>query len=250
MTPRATCTTSARAEREAVQPATTLLRISVVIPTLNEASTIVTCLKRLAEQGPDEIVVADASSPDGTAGLAAPHCTRVVTAPRGRGVQQNRGASAASGEILLFLHADCWLDPGALARLRRFVARNPRVPGGCFRMLVEDVDPRFRAIDTAADLRAAFLGIPYGDQGLFVPRWAFTQSGGFPETPLMDDVLLALRLRRLGRLVVLGPRIHVSPRRWKHQGLFRQSIRNWALTALALVGTPTDILARHYPTIR
>jgi rSAM/selenodomain-associated transferase 2 len=235
-----------------VEPATkrNSLRVSVVIPTLNEASTILACLTRLADQGADEIVVADASSPDGTADLAASHATCVVVAPRNRGVQQNQGAAATSGEILLFLHADCWLDPDALPWLRRFVARHPRVPGGCFRMYVEDPDPLFRAIDTCAHWRAGLLGIPYGDQGFFVPRWAFNQAGGFPEVRLMDDVLLALRLRKLGRLAVLPPRIHVSPRRWKKQGLVRQTLRNWCLTSLAAVGAHPDTLSRYYPIIR
>lgn len=226
------------------------MRISVVIPTWNEATTIVVALARLADQGADEVVVADASSPDGTAALASSAGARVVSSPRGRGVQQNRGAAATTGDLLLFLHADCWLESGALAALRRFAARHPRVPGGCFRMRVDDPDPRFRPINVAADLRAGLLGVPYGDQGIFVTRPAFDRAGGFPETRLMDDVLLALRLRRLGRLVVLRPEIRVSPRRWKQQGIFRQSLRNWSLTAAAAVGISTDTLARFYPTVR
>ncbi|HEV3163954.1 MAG TPA: TIGR04283 family arsenosugar biosynthesis glycosyltransferase [Isosphaeraceae bacterium] len=226
------------------------MRVSVVIPTYNEATTIAAALDRLANQEVDELVVADASSPDGTASVAASRGVHVVTSPRGRGVQQNRGARATTGEILVFLHADCWLEPGALALLRRFLSRHPRVPGGCFRMRVSDPDPRFRLIDAAAHLRAGLLGIPYGDQGLFVPRWAFDRVGGFPELPLMDDVYLALKLRRLGRLAVLPAPIHVSPRRWKHTGLWQQTLDNWRLTALASLGVSTHILARHYPIIR
>src|SRR4051812_40146933 len=95
-------------------------RVSVVIPTLDESTTIVESLDRLAGQGADEVVVVDASSADGTAALARGAGVRVVESPRGRGVQQNRGAAATSGEVLLFLHADCWLDPGAVSTLRRF----------------------------------------------------------------------------------------------------------------------------------
>src|SRR5262249_54043541 len=120
--------------------------VSEIIPTLQESSTIIGCLEHLAGQGADEVVVADASSPDGTADLAAPLCTLVVRSPRGRGVQQNRGAAASSGDVLLFLHADCRLEAGALDLLRRFVRRHPRVPGGCFRMRVEDRDLRYRLI--------------------------------------------------------------------------------------------------------
>jgi rSAM/selenodomain-associated transferase 2 len=224
--------------------------VSVVIPTYNEAATIARTLERLAGQGADEVVVVDAESPDGTAALAAAWCSRVVTAPRGRGVQQNRGAAVAAGDVLLFLHADCWLEEGAVAVLRRFVGRHPRVPGGCFRMRVEAPGPAFRAIDAAAHLRAGVLGMPYGDQGIFVPRWAFDRVSGFPQTRLMEDLLMARKLRRLGRLALLSPRIHVSPRRWRHQGILRQTLRNAALTAAEAVGVGTDVLARFYPVVR
>jgi hypothetical protein len=137
-----------------------------------------------------------------------------------------------------------------VAALRRFVGRHPRVPGGCFRMRVEAPERAFRAIDAAGHLRAGVLGLPYGDQGLFVPRWAFDRVGGFPETRLMEDLLLARELRRLGRLALLPARIYVSPRRWRHQGLLRQTLRNWALTAAAALGVGTETLARFYPVVR
>ncbi|WP_169974859.1 TIGR04283 family arsenosugar biosynthesis glycosyltransferase [Tautonia rosea] len=227
-----------------------LPRVSVVIPTLNETSTIGSCLDHLAGQSVDEVIVADAGSPDGTAELANRAGARVVAAPRGRGVQQNRGASEASGDVLLFLHADCRLETGAIDVLKRFVARCPKVPGGCFRMRVDASEWAFRAIDAAAHLRAGVLGVPYGDQGMFVPRWAFDRVGGFPELPLMEDVFLMLRLRRLGRIALLPRSIQVSPRRWRNQGILAQSVRNWALTAGAAAGISTRTLARFYPVVR
>ncbi|MBX6312250.1 MAG: TIGR04283 family arsenosugar biosynthesis glycosyltransferase [Isosphaeraceae bacterium] len=225
-------------------------RVSVVIPTWNEASTIVACLTRLSRQGVDEVVVADADSPDGTAELAAALGVRVLRSLRGRGVQQNRGAAATTGDVLLFLHADCWLEDGAIDQLRRFVARNPKVPAGCFRMRVADGDPRFRPIDAAAHLRAGVLGLPYGDQALFVPRPVFERVGGFPEVPLMEDVCLALRLRRLGRIALLPAQVYTSARRWRRLGITRQTLRNWSLTALAALGVRLEVLARLYPAIR
>jgi rSAM/selenodomain-associated transferase 2 len=226
------------------------LRVSVVIPTLDEAGTIVATLRRLARQGADEVVVADGGSGDGTVALAWGEGVRVVAAPRGRGSQQNRGAAATSGEILLFLHADCWLEPGALAALRRYVADHPRVPGGCFRMRVDADEPLFRAIDAAAHLRAGVLGVPYGDQGIFATRRSFEHVGGFPEVALLEDVILSLNLRRLGRLALLPARIHVSPRRWRHQGLIRQTLRNWCLTLSAACGIPPQVLSRFYSIVR
>jgi rSAM/selenodomain-associated transferase 2 len=222
----------------------------VVIPTLNEAATIVETLRRLAGQEGDEVIVADASSPDGTADLARHEGARVIDSPRGRGVQQNRGAAAASGHALVFLHADCRLEEGAIAVLRRFLAGHPRVAAGCFRMRVAAEHPLYRGIELAAHLRAGLLGLPYGDQGLFVTRRAFEQVGGFPEVPLMEDLGLAMRLRRLGRVAVLSPRIFVSPRRWAEHGIIGQTLRNWALTAAAAVGVPVSTLARFYPHVR
>ncbi len=226
------------------------LRVSVVIPTLNESTTIVDSLARMVGQGADEVVVVDAASPDGTAALARSVGARVVDAPRGRGIQQNRGAAATSGDVLLFLHADCWLEPGAVGVLRLFVRDHPKVPGGCFRSRVQAEVPMFRAIDSAAHFRAGVLGVPYGDQAIFATRRAFERVGGFPEIPLMEDVFFSLRLRRLGRLGLLPSRVHVSPRRWHHQGLVRQTVRTGFLTASAAVGVPTPILARLYPLVR
>jgi rSAM/selenodomain-associated transferase 2 len=226
------------------------MRVSVVIPTYQEATTILACLSRLAAQGADEVVVADGCSSDGTAELAKRHGARVITAPLGRGTQQNLGAAATSGDVLLFLHADCRLETGAIEVLRRFMCGHPRIPGGCFRMRVDAADPRFRLIDLAADIRGGLLGIPYGDQGLFASRWAFERVGGFPETRLMEDVLLSLKLRQLGRVVRLPARIFVSPRRWQRTGIVRQSVWNWTLTLLAALQVPPDRLARHYPVVR
>lgn len=225
-------------------------RVAVVIPTLNEASTIAACLQDLATQGPDELIVADAGSPDGTADLAAAAGARVLRTPRGRGQQQNLAVAATTSELLLFLHADCRLEPGALDVLRRFAVRNPLVPGGCFRMAVEAQGLGFRSIDAAAHLRAGVLGIPYGDQAIFARRSAFDAVGGFPEIPLMDDLYFALRLRRLGRLALLPRRVFVSARRWRQAGLVRQSLRNWTLTALAAGGVSPERLGRFYPVIR
>ena len=225
-------------------------RVSVVIPTLNEATTIAACLDQLAALGPFEVIVADADSPDGTAAIAEERGARVVRSPRGRGVQQNLGAAATSGDVLLFLHADCRLELGGIEAIRRLVGRCPSIPGGCFRMRVDAPDLRFRAIDAAAHLRAGLFEVPYGDQGLFVTRRAFDRVGGFPEVPLMEDVLIVIRLRRLGRLALLPRSVIVSDRRWRRYGIVGQSLRNWALTAAAVAGVGPATLARYYPVVR
>ena len=227
-----------------------LPRVSVVIPTLNEASMIAGCLMSLVGLGADEVVVVDAASPDGTAEIARGLGVRVIESCRGRGVQQNLGAMATTGEVLLFLHADCRPAPSAILKLKQFVASNPRVPGGCLRMRVDTNGLAFRMIDATAHVRAGVLGVPYGDQAIFARRRAFEAVGGFPETKLMDDVLFSLKLRRLGRVALLRPEVRVSDRRWRACGIARQTARNWLLTAMAAAGVSPDRLARFYPAVR
>jgi rSAM/selenodomain-associated transferase 2 len=225
--------------------------VAVVIPTLNESAVIAGCLDALAAQGPDEVVVVDAGSGDGTAMIAAATgLARVISTRRNRGAQQNAGARATTAEVMLFLHADCRLGVGALDQVRAIARRAPRCPGGCLRMRVEDADWRFRAIDLAADVRAGVLGLPYGDQAIWARRAAFERVGGFPELRLMDDLGFAMRLRRLGRLVVAPADVSVSPRRWKSRGLLRQTLTNWRLTLLATLGVSPNRLARSYGSVR
>jgi len=224
--------------------------VAVVIPTLNEARTIAVGLQRILAEAPDELVVIDGGSSDETVSLVKSAGVRVLESPRGRADQQNRGAESTSSEILLFLHADCHLEPGSLLHLRQYMSDHPGISGGCFRMIVESDDWRFRAINRAADIRAGVIGIPYGDQGIFVRRTLFNRLGGFPVVPLMEDVFLSLKIRGLGRIAVLPKRIFVSPRRWQSRGLIYQTLLNWCLTIAAAAHVSPEHLARYYPPIR
>jgi rSAM/selenodomain-associated transferase 2 len=223
--------------------------VSIIIPTLDEAAVIADTLRSLRAQRPHEIVVVDGGSSDGTALLAEGLADRVLTGPRGRAAQMNHGAAHASGDILLFLHADCRPEAGALAQAERLLAR-PGVVAGCFRLRVAAAAPVYRLIDGCATARVLLTGIVYGDQGLYLRRETFARVGGFPPLRLMEDVFLSLALRRLGRVVVAPARAHVSARRWRHQGVLRQTLRNWALTAAVLCGANPDRLARFYPAVR
>jgi rSAM/selenodomain-associated transferase 2 len=223
--------------------------VSVIIPTLNEAAGVADTLTRLRRQAPHEILVADGGSTDGTPDLAAPLADRVLTGVRGRAAQMNHGAAHATGDVLLFLHADCVPEAGALAAAERCLAR-PGVVAGCFRMTVTASPWVYRLIDACATARVRLTQIAYGDQGLFLRRDTFERVGGFPPLRLMEDVFLGLRLRRLGRVVAAPARVFVSPRRWLRQGVVRQTLRNWALTALAAAGVHPDRLAAYYPAVR
>lgn len=222
--------------------------VSIVIPALNEAVCIAATVASLRQLRPLEVLVVDGGSTDGTAEHAR-SADRVLTSPPGRAAQMNHGAARASGDVLLFLHADCTLEAGALTAAERLLARRG-VAAGCFRMRVIAGERAYRLIDLAATARVRATGIVYGDQGLFVRREVFDAVGGFPPLRFMEDVFLSRALRRRGRVVVAPQRIFVSDRRWRRVGVASQSLRNWALTALALAGVHPDRLARFYPAVR
>ncbi len=225
------------------------MRISVIVPALQEEAAIVRCLDSLRVQQPHEVIVVDGGSRDRTRDLAASRCDRLVHGPRGRAKQMNLGVAHASGDILLFIHADCHLEAGALDEARGLL-RSPGVVAGCFQMRVTEEHPLYRSIDGCASVRVRWTGLIYGDQGLFVTRQTFNAVGGFPELRLMEDVFISRELRKHGRIVVGRKRIWVSPRRWQKMGIVRQTLRNWTLTALAGVGVHPDSLARYYPAVR
>lgn len=224
------------------------MSISIVIPTWNEASCIAETIRSLRGERPHEIIVVDGGSNDATIALAA-EADRVVTSEPGRALQMNAGAAIASGAHLLFLHADCRLEAGALRAIERTLAR-PAVVAGCLSMRVEAEAWGFRSIDACATARVRFTGIIYGDQGLFLRRRDFEQLGGFPALRFMEDVFFSRRLQSRGRVVVVNKKIYVSPRRWRKVGLVQQTLRNWTLTALAVAGVSPDRLAEYYPRVR
>jgi rSAM/selenodomain-associated transferase 2 len=222
--------------------------ISVVIPTLNEEACLAEHLAQLRAHRPRQIIVADGGSTDGTCRAAA-GANVLLVVPRGRSNQMNAGAERATGDVLLFLHADCSLEEGALDEAERLALRRS-VAAGCFTMHVQAAGWLYRSIDACATARVQLTGLIYGDQGLFVRRRLFEQLGGFPRLRFMEDLFFSRLLRRQGRIVVGKRRIFVSPRRWQRGGLMRQTLRNWTLTALAAGGVHPDRLAAYYPVVR
>jgi rSAM/selenodomain-associated transferase 2 len=230
-----------------VAPLGVAVTISVIIPTLNEATCIARTVASLRSQSPCEVLVVDGGSTDGTRELASG--ARVLEGARGRAAQMNHGAVHARGDHLLFLHADCELEDDALVIAERCLSRSG-VAAGCFQMTVQAPGILYRLIDGAATARVGLTGLIYGDQGLFVSRRLFEKVRGFPLLRLMEDVFISKTLRQHGRMVVAPRRIFVSPRRWQQHGIIRQSLRNWTLTALAAAGVHPDRLAQFYPVIR
>ena len=223
-----------------------MVRISVIVPALNEARCIERCLASVrAQRLPAEVVVVDGGSTDATAALAAPQA-RVLRGPRGRAVQMNAGARACTGDALLFLHADSALHPHALPALAHAL-RDPGVAGGTFTLRFDRDSPALRLY--AACTRLPGRLFHYGDQGIFVRRAVFERLGGFRALPLMEDVDLLDRLRAHGRVALLPYPVTTSARRFARHGPVRQQLRNVALVGLFLMGVSAERLAGWYENV-
>jgi rSAM/selenodomain-associated transferase 2 len=222
------------------------MRLSIVIPTLNEAATIQQNLQRALALRPHEVIVADGGSEDETAELARAAGASVVTSVRGRGRQLNTGSRQATGDVLLFLHADCWLEEQAAEQIEAALL-DDNVVGGAFQQRIDHEHRIFRWLEWGNAVRVRWRRMPYGDQGIFLRRSAFEALGSFAEVRLLEDVLLMREIRHRGwRIEFLPGPIHVDPRRWLEQGVVRQTVRNWLLLAGLRLGIPPDRLADFY----
>jgi rSAM/selenodomain-associated transferase 2 len=223
------------------------VRLSIVVPVLDEADHLETLLAELARHCPGaEVVVADGGSRDGSVEIAArAPGVRLVSSGRGRARQMNAGAAAATGEVLLFLHADTRLPPGAAEAVRRALA-NPAVVYGRFNVGFDRPGAAFRLIAALMNLRSRLTGICTGDQAIFVGRAAFERLGGYPEIALMEDIELARRLKRVGRLAPVGLRVTTSARRWEQNGVARTVVLMWTLRLLYLCGVGPERLHLWY----
>lgn len=222
------------------------MRLSIVIPTLNESAGIEQNIQRALALQPIDVIVADGQSTDGTSELAWAAGATVVTSERGRGRQLNAGARAATGDVLLFLHSDCWLESQAAGQIEA-VLRDEKVIGGAFQQRIDHDRRVFRWLEWGNSARVRWRRMPYGDQGIFVRRSAVEAVGGFAEVRLMEDVLLMREFRRRGwRIELLPGPIHVDPRRWLKHGVVRQTLRNWTLLAGLKLGISPDRLAEFY----
>lgn len=224
--------------------------LGVVIPALDEAATLPGLLADLSRLAlPTELLVVDGGSRDETVRAARAGGAAVLRSRPGRARQMNAGAAFLTAPWLLFLHADSRLDGFALAVIDRYV-RGDGPDAACFALAFGHPGRFYRVVEWGQRVRERALGLVYGDQGLLIRRDLFFQSGAYPDVPLMEDVILNRRLRRMGRLRTLPATVTTSPRRYEEEGPVRAVLRNIRLVSRFLAGADPAVLAAAYPTRR
>lgn len=200
-------------------------QISAIIPARNEEELIGQSIDRLRRSMVHEVIVADGGSTDQTAAIAAAHGAKVVDSPPGRGIQMNRGAQAATGDVLLFVHADTAL-PQDLQHYIRSALSQPQVVAGAFRLRIDDQRRAFRLIERCVNWRSRRRQMPYGDQAIFLSADMFYSIGRYRDIAVMEDFDLVWRLRRGGRIAMAPAEALTSARRWQRDGIWRTTMIN------------------------
>jgi rSAM/selenodomain-associated transferase 2 len=221
------------------------MKLSIVIPVLNEAAGIEAALQALApfRARNAEVIVVDGGSGDSTVELARPFADRVIVGPRGRAMQMNAGAAAARGNVVLFLHADTRLPEDADRLVFDGLAHSGR---GWGRFDVRFDGGALALVAFMMNLRSRLSGIATGDQAMFTTRAAFEAAGGFPSIALMEDVALSARLKHIGRPLCLAQRVTTSARRWRRHGTLRTILLMWKLRLAFYCGADPIRLAKSY----
>lgn len=228
-------------------------KISIIIPVLNEAATIQETLTRFENASEVEVIVVDGGSRDETVAIA----TRVgkaiakslrievISAAAGRASQMNAGAAVATGDILLFLHADTHL-PTSFDTLVRQALQNAGTVAGAFEWRIDAQLRGLRLVEKLVNMRSHFLSMPYGDQAIFLKAATFHDLGGFPDLPIMEDFELMLGLRRQGRITIVPAPVVTSGRRWQKLGVMKTTLINQLIIAGYFLGVPPTQLVRWY----
>lgn len=225
------------------------VRVSIIVPVLNEAVRIAEFLQSLASVRTEtvEIIMVDGGSTDQTVALASPHADRVLQATKARAAQMNAGAAVARGAVFLFLHADTCLPHGAIEFIDRAVAQG--ATWGRFDVTIEGHSPLLKLVATCMNLRSRLTSIATGDQAMFVTRSAFQAVGGFPEIALMEDIALSKLLKKQAPAACLSQRVVTSGRRWERHGVLRTIVLMWRLRLAYFLGADPNQLARQYTDV-
>lgn len=219
--------------------------ISIIIPTLNEKTTLGHLLTSLQEYPGLEIIVVDGESKDQTLEIAEYYGVKAVSSRPGRGIQQNLGADIASGNTLLFLHSDTLL-PNDFSRHIHTLLDKPATAAGAFRLRIDAPNTGYRLIEWGVNQRSKLLHLIYGDQAIFLRKKTFFKAGGFPDQTFLEDVELIRRLKKIGRIRIAPTAITTSSRRWERNGLVRTTLSNQLVLLGYLLGMNHDTLGRFY----
>ena len=220
------------------------------MPVLNEEKHLAHTLSRLHLSDNEELIVVDGESSDRTVSIARTFTDRVFITGTGRASVMNFGAARASGDILLFLHADCIMPDKGFSMIRA-VLREPHVAVGAFCLSIASHRLRFRIIESVTNLRARVTSLIYGDQGMFLRREVFQRIGGFAEIPLMEDIEISSRLKKEGRVVFIRPPIVSSPRRWLNEGVIQTTLRDWLVAfSYTFLNVSPHTLIKYYRDVR
>ncbi|PIQ95347.1 MAG: glycosyl transferase family 2 [Nitrospinae bacterium CG11_big_fil_rev_8_21_14_0_20_56_8] len=226
------------------------MNVSIVIPTLNETRVFEQTLANVMRLPCHELIVVDGGSGDHTVDIARKFTPHVIQSPPGRAEQMNRGADQASGDLLLFLHADSWIRPESFLKMVQFLASKPLAVGGAFSLAIDSDRWSLKLISHIATLRARHLHLVYGDQAIFVRRQVFRDLGGFAPLPICEDLDFFRRLRKQGPVMLLDDCAFTSARRWITDGVTLTTLRNTLIAGLFLLGFSPHILSRWYLAVR
>jgi rSAM/selenodomain-associated transferase 2 len=221
------------------------IKISIIIPTLNEAGNIQQTITTTQPSVNIEVIVVDGGSQDDTVAIAQSLGVKVISSPPGRAVQMNAGAALASGEILLFLHADTRLPVG-FDEMIRAALQQPGVVAGAFALRINADLAGLRWVEKGVYWRSHFFQMPYGDQAIFMTKALFQEVRCFPELPIMEDFELMRRLKRNGKITTLPVVVITSGRRWLQRGVFQTTLINQVVIIAYLLGVAPVQLRKWY----
>ncbi len=226
------------------------IELSIIIPVYNEPDIInetISHLNGLSFSRKPEIIIVDGHSSQNTLQVVKGRHVKKIPSAKGRGIQMNTGAKAASGNIFLFLHADTYLDENAPEAIIK-ILQDKNTVAGAFDLAIRSPKAIFRLTEKYVYIRSRLTHIPYGDQGIFIKREFFEMLGGYPDMPLMEDVELMRRVKKAGgKIAIIDTKISPPPRRWEKEGFAFCTLRNLTLISLYLLGVPAEKLYKYYP---
>ena len=221
-------------------------RISIIIPTLNEAETLPLTFEPLRKELNREVIIVDGGSQDKTVNIAQEFGAKIIQSPvQNRAYQMNLGAEQALGSILLFLHADTRLPSGYAEKIITALSI-PKTVAGAFALGIDGEKTSFRLIEKTVNWRSRFLSLPYGDQAIFLPTKLFREMGGFVNMPIMEDFNLIQRLKRRGNIHLIPDKVITSNRRWQKLGVYRTTLTNQCIVLGYYFGISPEMLASWY----